>query len=50
MESDNSEEQVLTPNVIMWGQNSYTIEDIEVEVDEISKLQARLTVKRQQAW
>ncbi len=50
VESDNGEEQVLTPNVIMWGQNSYTIEDIEVEVDEISKLHARLTLKRQQAW
>jgi hypothetical protein len=41
VESDNGEEQVLTPNVIMWGKNSYTIENIEVEVDEISKLHAR---------
>jgi hypothetical protein len=50
VESDNGEEQVLTPNVIMWGQNSHTVEDIEIEGDEISKLHARLMLKRQQVW
>jgi hypothetical protein len=50
VESDNSDEQVLTPNVIMWGQNSYTVEDIEIEADVISKLHTRLVLKRQQAW
>jgi hypothetical protein len=48
MESDNGEEQVLTPNVIMWGQNSHTVEDIVIEGDEVSKLHARLMLKRQQ--
>ena len=48
MESDNGEEQVLTPNVIMWGQNSHAVEDIEIEGDEVSKLHARLMLKRQQ--
>jgi sporulation protein YlmC with PRC-barrel domain len=50
VESDNGEEQVLTPNVIMWGQNSHTVEDIEIEGDEVSKLHARLMLKRQQVW
>jgi hypothetical protein len=50
MDSDNGEKQVLTPNVIMWGQKSHTVEDIEMEGVEVSKLHARLMLKRQQVW
>ena len=44
------EEQVLTPNLIMWRQDSHIIEDIEIKGDEISKLHARLLQKRQHLW
>ncbi|KAL9967322.1 hypothetical protein ACROYT_G025523 [Oculina patagonica] len=50
MESETGEEQVLTPNTIMWGQEAYTIEDIELDGDEVTKLQARLNEKRQHVW
>ena len=38
----DGEEQVLTPNLIMWGQDSHIMEDIEVEGDEVSKFHARI--------
>lgn len=50
MESETGEEQVLTPNTIMWGQEAYTIEDIELDRDEVTKLHARLNEKRQHVW
>ncbi|XP_028415673.1 uncharacterized protein LOC114539152 [Dendronephthya gigantea] len=50
VESDHSEEQVLTPNVILWGQNACTIEPDETFDDEISKVQKRLEVAKQHAW
>ena len=50
MESETGEEQVLTPNTIMWGQEAYTIEDIELDGDEVTKLHARLNEKRQHVW
>ena len=34
MESETGEEQVLTPNAIMWGQEVYAIEDIELDGDK----------------
>ncbi|XP_029204053.2 uncharacterized protein LOC114968097 [Acropora millepora] len=34
MESETGEEKVLTPNAIMWGQEAYTIEDIELDGDK----------------
>jgi len=40
MESETGEEQVLTPNTITWGQEAYTIEDIELAGDEVTKLHA----------
>ena len=42
VESDFGEEQVLTPNIIMWGQNAYIVEDRELDEDEVTRLQARL--------
>lgn len=41
---------MLTPNAIMWGQEAYTIEDIELDGDEVTKLQVRLNEKRQHVW
>jgi len=42
MESETGEKEVLTPNTVMWGQEAYTIEDIELDGDEVTKLHARL--------
>ena len=50
MESEIGEEQVLTLNAIMWGQEAYTIEDIELDGDEVTKLHVRLNEKRQHVW
>ena len=50
MESETGEKEVLTPNTIMWGQEAYTIEDIEMDGDEVTKLHARLNEKRQHVW
>ena len=48
VESEVGEDQVLTPNVIMWGQNSHILEDIEVE--SLTKFQRRLQHAREHAW
>lgn len=50
MESEAGEEQVLTPNLIMWGQDAHIIEDIEADLDEVSKIHRRLMEKKQHAW
>ena len=50
VESEAGEELVLTPNVIMWGQDAHIIEDIEADTDEVSKFYRRLTEKKQHAW
>ena len=50
VESETCEEQVLTPNVIMWGQEAHPIEDIELDGDETTKLRKRLAEKKQHAW
>ena len=31
LESDGGEKQVLTPNVLMWGQNAHQVEETEEE-------------------
>ena len=41
---------VLTSNVIMWGQKSYILEDIEVESESLTKFQRRLQHAREHAW
>ena len=38
LESDRGEEQVLTPNVLMWGQNAHQVEETKEDGDEVSKL------------
>ena len=50
VESSEGELQVLTPNVIMWGQNAYEITDIEVDEKEVIKLYRRLNNAREHAW
>ena len=50
LESDGGEEQVLTPNVLMWGQNAYHVEETEEDGDEVSKLHKQLRETKQHAW
>ena len=48
--SELGEEQVLTPNLLLWGQDAHTVEDRELEGDEATKLHARLSEKRQHVY
>ena len=51
VESEQEEEQVLTPNTILWGQNVYTIDDeSDADDDEVLKLRKRVKQKREHAW
>ena len=50
VESEVGEEQALTPNVIMWTENSYILEDIQVESESLTKFQRRLQNTREHAW
>ena len=50
LESDGGEEQVLTPNVLMWGQNACEVEEPEEELDEVTKLHKRLREAKQHVW
>ena len=48
VESGEGEDRVLTPNTIMWGQNSYTFEDDDEE--DLDKISKRLNKAKQHAW
>ena len=48
--SEGGEEQVLTPNIVMWRQNSHKLEDGDEEEEEVDKLNKRLQMARQHAW
>lgn len=50
VESESGEEQVLTPNLKMWGQNAHVVEDREMDGDGVTRLQVRLPEKRQHEW
>ena len=50
LKSEGGEEQVLIPNVLMWGQNAHEIEETEEDRDEVSKLHKRLKEAKQHAW
>ena len=50
VESDGGDEKVLTPNIIMWGQDAHIVEDIEVEENQLTKLYRRLNTAKQHAW
>ena len=49
LDSDGGEEQVLTPNILMWGQNAHPIEGEEDE-EETSALNKRLREAKNHAW
>ena len=50
VKSDGGDEEVLTPNSIMWGQQCHSFEDIEVETEELTKFDRRLAKTREHAW
>jgi hypothetical protein len=50
IESDGWEPQVLTPNTILWGDDSHILEDREQDESEVKKMQRRLNAARQRAW
>ena len=46
VESELSEDRVLTPNIVMWGQNSHTFDE-DLEEEEVGKFEKRLSLARQ---
>ena len=50
VESNNEDEQILTPNILLWGQNAYAIEEPNGDEDEINRVKKRLELARQHAW
>ena len=50
IESDGGDEKVLTPNIILWGQDAHIVEDIKVEENQLTKLYRRTNTARQHAW
>ena len=44
IESDGGGPQVLTPNTILWGDDSHILEDREQDESEVTKMQRRLNV------
>jgi hypothetical protein len=52
VESSQEEEKILTPNTMLWGQNSYALGDLSEEEDrnEVGSPYKRLTMARQHAW
>jgi len=50
VESESGEDQVSTPNLVMWGQGAYILEDIEVEDEELTRFHRRLHNAKQHAW
>ena len=49
LDSDGGEEQVLTPNTLMWGQNAHPLEG-EDDEDETSALNKQLKETENHAW
>ena len=50
VESERGKEQVLTPNIIVWGNGSRILEELEVEEDNLSKMYRRTRSARQHVW
>ena len=51
VESEQEEEQVLTPNTILWGQNVHTIDESDTDDgEEVVKLHKLMKQKREHAW
>ena len=49
LDSDGGEEQVLNPDILMWGQNAHANEGEEDE-EETSALNKRLREAKNHAW
>ena len=45
MECDGGDEQELTPNMLLWGQNAHV-----VEMSEVTRLQKQLRKVKDHAW
>ena len=50
VESESGEDQVLMPNLVMWGQGAYILEDIKVEDEELTRFHRRFHNAKQHAW
>ena len=50
IESDGGEPKVLTPNTILWGDDSHILEDRDQDQNEVTTFQKRLNVARQHSW
>ena len=50
VESNNEDEQILTPNILLWGQNAHAFEEPNGDEDEITRVKKRLELARQHAW
>ena len=50
VECDGGEEQVLTPNILVRGENSYMFNDVEDEEAGLTKMQRRLRKAKDDAW
>ena len=49
-ESDSGEDQVLKPNLVMWGQGAHILEDTEVQDNELTRFYTRLNNTKQHTW
>ena len=51
VETEGGEEEVLTPNVILWGRDAYPVEDIEnSEAEKLTKMSKRLEDAKAHVW
>lgn len=51
VEAEGGEEEVLTPNMILWGRDAYPVEDIKnSDVEKLTKMSKRLEDAKAHAW
>lgn len=51
VETEGGEEEVLTPNVVLWGRDAYPVEDIEnSEAEKLTKMSRRLEDAKAHVW
>lgn len=51
VEAEGGEEEVLTPNTILWGRNVYPVEDTEgSEAEKLTRMTKRLEDAKVHAW
>ena len=50
VECDGGDKQELTPNMLLWGQNSHAVEESEEDEDEVTRLQRQLRKVKDHAW